>query len=144
MAEEDQVSGGVPVEDEEIATLPIVRDPTFVRITADQTLVIDRGSEVEIAMLVQGPDPISFGNGGKRDGKMHYRVQMSASYSEVARIRMDHEPAVGMAMNIVRQNLEAGRIDVAAFRAAMIALADEHEVHDDENANATSEGSTGA
>lgn len=122
MAEEDQVVGEESPADERSEPVPIVRDPTFVRLAADLTYVMDREGQMEIALIVDGPDPVAFS-----PGRNATRVKMAASFSEVARLRIDFGPAMNMAMNIIERNLNGGRVNVPAFRAAFEALIMKHD-----------------
>lgn len=123
MADEDQAHEGAQSAEADSEGIPIIRDPSFVRLAPDMTLIIDRGRDIEIAMLVQGPDP-AFQAAGKTLTESYEmsETRMRASYSEIGRVRLTAGQTLNLAMNVIEANLKAGRVNVVGFRTALEAL----------------------
>lgn len=118
-------------------TLVITRDPSFVRIAADDVVVIHRERDVQISLIVDGPDPVRQALPGARaNGFSVQEVHMKPSFTEVGRIGLDPKTAFSMAMNIVEAAIEARQVPIASFRERFLAMLDEHADSDAERPSA--------
>lgn len=112
--------------------LPITRDASFVRIVADDIIVVHRGGDVRISLIVEGPEPMKQSLPGKREnGFVVQEVQMAPSFTEIARVGLPSGIAFSMAMNIIEAAVEARSIKIEMLRKRFLAMLDEHEKLDE-------------
>ncbi|MBI0477490.1 hypothetical protein D9601_19325 [Sphingomonas sp. MA1305] len=102
----------------------IDRDPGFVRLSADNVVVIDRYADIELALIAHGPEPdvqqvIRGENGGLSETG---DTRLRTSFTELGRVRIYPPTAINMAMNIIEKSLQQNRINIPGFRAAIDAL----------------------
>ena len=106
---------------------PIVRDFGFVRLAPDMIHVIDRRQDIELSLVVQGPDAKTQVCTVQEDGTTHpQRMKLEVTFAEVARVRLVQPLALGVAMEIIQRQLAAGLLNIPAFRRAVDALFDEY------------------
>lgn len=100
--------------------IPIGRDPSFVRLVADDFTVINQGFNVDLSLIVAGPDPdmmlVQASETAIGTSFNTISTGLSASYSEVARVRMVAHVAMGMAMQIIEQSVRRGVVNIPALR----------------------------
>lgn len=113
-----------PAGDEESAVempnFSISRDPSFVRLSPDSGLVVDRGPDLEISLLIHErrpsqmkPEPDSPFT--ELDGEF----SMSVNIVEIGKVRLLPNASVNIAMNILHSNIQAGRVNVEGFRKSI-------------------------
>jgi hypothetical protein len=126
---EDQKVTQPPVEQSGSAqALPINRDGRFVRIAADDIIVIQRLLDVQISLIAEGPDPVEQDMPGRKlNGFPVQEVQFEHSYTEIARVGLPSAKAFSMAMNIIENAVESGRISIPVLRDRFLAMLAEHE-----------------
>lgn len=108
--------------------LPIARDANFVRIAADDIIVVHRGRDVQISLIAEGPEPSAQAlPGGQQSGFAIQEVQVVGSFTEIARVGLPPATAFSMAMNIVETALAAGNVPIGPFRERFLAMLDEHD-----------------
>lgn len=123
-----------PRESEKNIAVPIERDANFVRISADAALVIDRGFGHELSFVVHGPDPET--QFVDENGTL-VSVSLQPSFTEVGRVRLTAPTALQMAMTVIEQSIERGRIEIEGFREAVNDMLDKKLVSDSKSENAT-------
>lgn len=101
--------------------VPIMRDNTFARATADNAVVLDLGRDVEIAFMAVSPTPVTnrltISPGGEE--RELSAVQIQNSMYEVCRVRMNPDAIELLATQLLVRLIESGEsIDdfVAAAR----------------------------
>ncbi len=99
------------------ALMPIELDPSFVRVFADQTLVMHLGRDIDISMLAIGPrlERIQRGRTDVENDVMHMRPQLN----EMARVRLNPNSAAVMAMEILQGLIKSGVADKAGVIEAL-------------------------
>jgi hypothetical protein len=88
--------------------IPVVRDSTFCRIYADYTLLVRSDKDIELVCLQAGAGLI-----GLLPSENGTALDFEDGLTEIARIRMGWSSAVELAMNILAQGIESGRINKA-------------------------------
>lgn len=91
----------------EANVMKIVRDATFRRSVADRGLVLDLGRDLEVAFLQAGPNLVSVTDHDDSEG-----VALDPVLTETSRVRMPWPSAVDLAMNILREGVGKGAINV--------------------------------
>ena len=115
---------------EPFTTLPISRDRNFVRLTADDVVVVDRGPDLELSFLIHERFPTEISPEDGLFGTLDGDYLMKAGISEIGKVRLQPNAAVSLAMNILDTSASAGRINIPAFMSAierMVASAEEAE-----------------
>jgi hypothetical protein len=108
--------------------LPVTRDPNFVRIVPDDIIVMHRERDVQISLIVEGPDPVKQTMPGlEKNGFQVQEIRWTHSFTEIARVGLPSGVAFNMAMNIVEAQVESGAISISALREKFLAMLDEHE-----------------
>lgn len=98
-------------------SIEIVREATFVRLTADNAILVDRGDDVEISLIVHekrvfsrdlsGDAPLAMAGG---------KYNLGPSLVEIGKVRITPEVAVNLAMSILAEAIESDRINLEAFK----------------------------
>lgn len=119
-------------EQQEMIT--IERDQNFVRITADDIIIVNRPRDIQISLLAEGPEPISQTKEFRKDGGSIQEVDLQSGFTELARVGLPHGIAFNLAMNILEAALKSGRVKVPPFRKRFLAMISEY----DESSSASS------
>jgi hypothetical protein len=128
MTENEQAPQPSTEQSDTPSLLPVTRDAGFVRIAADDVIVVHRKGDVQISLIVEGPEPIKQAMPGRRkNGFQVQEVQLAHSFTEIARVGLPSGKAFSMAMNIVEAAVEAGKVPVGVFRDRFLAMLEEHE-----------------
>lgn len=118
----DQVIEGA----ENGAKIPISREPSFVRLTADSTLVVDRGPDMEISLLIHERAPKHMTTDENRSFvELDGEFGMELNLVEIGKLRMLPPTAVNLAMNILHSNVQAGRLNLEGFRNSIDEMLEE-------------------
>jgi hypothetical protein len=111
--------------------LPIFTDPNFVRVYADHVVVMALGHDIDLAFVATGPKLDTMTS--RADSSLGTSVNMTPSYSEVARVRMPPASAASSAMSILQKMTEQGFIDKAELIKSVEEFQEpDPEVADDE------------
>lgn len=107
----------VTIEDRGI---PITRENSFARLTADSTLAVDRGPDVEVSLLVHERTPV----GIKPEPESAFvnldgEFAMRFSVVEIGKVRLSHSTSVNLAMNLLQQSIAAGHVNREGFDKAV-------------------------
>jgi len=128
MTEDEQAAPPPGEQPDTPQLLPVTRDAGFVRIAADDIIIVHRARDVQISLIVEGPEPIRQAVPGKRiNGFNVQEVQLAHSYTEIARVGLPSGRAFSMAMNIVEAAVQGGNVPVRDFRDRFLAMLDEHD-----------------
>jgi hypothetical protein len=131
MDDEKQAPSPAAEQPSNAKTLAISRDANFVRIAADDVIVVHRPHDVQISLIVEGPDPVRQALPGAREnGFSIQEVHLKPSFTEIGRVGLPPKRAFSMAMNIVEAAIEAGQVPIASFRERFLAMLDEHDGSD--------------
>jgi len=101
----------------------IVRDSRFVRISPEVVYVYDRGPDIQLSLIELGPMPVHVRDD---DGGTGSRVRFVPGRTEIGRVILAPPISLQMAMQIIEHNLEANRLQLPAFKNAMIAMFDRY------------------
>jgi hypothetical protein len=84
------------------ATTPVqvVREPSFVRMAADEAVVIDLGDDFEISFLSNSPIIAQI---TRLPGQQ--KIDFHPTSSELARVRISASDAISMAMNVIERSI---------------------------------------
>ncbi|TRD12310.1 hypothetical protein FGU71_10840 [Erythrobacter insulae] len=104
----------------EALPVPISREATFARMAADSVLVIDRGPDVELSLLIHErsptemlPEPDSaFVN---LDGEFTMKLNLV----EIGKVRISAATSINLAMNILHSNIQAERLNIDGFKKSI-------------------------
>ena len=99
--------------DEDVGTMPIVRDSTFVRFVADKVVITDVGRDVEVGFLQFGPIHSSM-----KDEPEFEIYSSSPQLTEVARMRISYSSLVGFAMGFLRGGIIDGKLKPDAIESS--------------------------
>lgn len=87
--------------------LRVVRDVTFSRSVADRGIVLDLGRDMEIGFLQVGPNLIQLADHGETEG-----LSLDPVLTETSRIRLPWPSALDLAMNVIREGIGKGAVNV--------------------------------
>jgi len=93
--------------EEKIDELKVVRDRTFSRCVADRGIVLDLGRDMEIAFLQAGPNLVVLRDLGETEG-----LALDPVLTETSRVRFPWPSAMDLAMNIIREGISKGTVNV--------------------------------
>lgn len=113
-------------QDPKLQRTPVVRDSTFHRSVADTGLVLDYGRDMELAFLQVGPAVSARLKTGEGDVQEE-GYEMEPAVTEVSRVRMSRTSALAMAMMIIEELVEDGKIDRVGFSEQIEALFSRHQ-----------------
>lgn len=122
MADERQEAVALPSLESEANVMKIVRDATFRRSVADRGLVLDLGRDMEIAFLQAGPNLVSVTDHEDSEG-----VALDPVLTETSRVRVPWPSAVDLAMNILREGVGKGSINVPRVLDAIRSFSNSEE-----------------
>lgn len=89
--------------------IPIVRDATFTRVTADQALVVNLGREYELAFLQNSPQIKTMTIVLQDEGGMS-GFERDSVMTEVVRVCISSDGAAQMAMHILQSLIRANQV----------------------------------
>lgn len=98
----------------------IVRDANFVRMVADQVVVMDFGRDIEFALLSINNPVIGIsqvqGESGEVIGE---KIESRREWLEAGRVRMPPVVALNAAMNVISRMIADDQLDVDALRKSI-------------------------
>lgn len=100
--------------------MPVEVDPNFVRVFADQALVMNLGRDIDFAFLTIGAklERVQRSRGGEDPDRMRMRPQLN----EVVRVRMAPVGAAGMSVDVLTGLISAGLVDKKGLIATLDAI----------------------
>lgn len=115
----------IPADETDKASIPVVRDNTFTRASADRLISFNLGRDVELAYIQYGP---AIKECIDRDHSEEF--VMKNVMTEVCRIRMSFPSAFEAAMSFIKESLSDERVKADAVRQALAQWADEADADD--------------
>lgn len=103
----------------------VVRDVTFSRGVADSVVVIDLDRDMEFAFLQAGQIVEFQEHLVGEDGARRFRNKLTATMTEVARIRMAPDTALQMSMQILQRLIRSDSIDTDQLLQSMNEMIDQ-------------------
>jgi hypothetical protein len=103
----------------------VVRDVTFSRGVADSVVVIDLDRDMEFAFLQAGQIVEFQEHLVGEDGARRFRNKLTATMTEVARIRMAPDTALQMSMQILQCLIRSDSIDTDQLLQSMNEMIDQ-------------------
>jgi hypothetical protein len=103
----------------------VVRDVTFSRGVADSVVVIDLDRDMEFAFLQAGQIVEFQEHLIGEDGARRFRNKLTATMTEVARIRMAPDTALQMSMQILQCLIRSDSIDTDQLLQSMNEMIDQ-------------------
>lgn len=100
----------------------VVRDVTFTRCVADRGIVLNLGRDLEIAFLQLGPNLVTLTDHGDTEG-----LAMDPVVTETARVRLPWPSGLDLAMNVIREGIEKGAVNVPLVIEAINSYAADSE-----------------
>ncbi|HEX8127222.1 MAG TPA: hypothetical protein VF548_16725 [Allosphingosinicella sp.] len=107
--------------------LRIVRPATFVRLLADDAVVVDLGRDIEIACITVGSPLTRQVTIPSEDSDIvRSQIETSDELSEVGRVRMPPFVALNAAMNILDNLIGSDQVDIEALKQAIDGIIAKH------------------
>jgi len=117
--------------------LPVNKDSSFVRISADDIIVVHRKRDVLISLIANGPEPIEQAlHGRPENGAAVQKVHLKQSFTEIARVGLPAAIAFNMAMNIIEAAVQNRNVPIEQFRVRFLAMLDEHDTPNEKDTKA--------
>lgn len=107
--------------------LPILRDPGFVRLVADATVVLPLGRDFDLVFLAAGP--VLLKQSLPRlddDGDVGQMLSMNPAMNETARVRMAPQAAMTLAMTVIQHAFANGLVQKGPFLEAIKSITEQN------------------